>query len=520
MTTTDPRVELLTDKRRFIETLISIPTKEREMSPFTFNSIQDDYWPCRTRRDIVLKPRQVGWSTLILGEILAEALTVDNTVGVIISHKEYATHRLLARLQAMYDSIIELVQRAWKWDVDTIHKRLIPEMKHKSAFEKTFPAINSTIYVDTAKAATTVLGETIHIFLGDELARWDFAGEIMSEVSEAVPRSGRIVLVSTPWGEGGMFHDLVTECLGGDSLYKLHFYPWFTFEEYSLPPGSEYALERDRVTPLRLTEEEEHLQVLYHLTENQIRWRRMKYVECLETGHVFIQQYPEDPVTCFLATGDMVFDRMRLDELARQCYAAPFSFEGAEIWYGPTPGGLYVIGADPTKGIICPAAAVVWHIGEKITHCATLTGMYEPLTFAQKLVSLGKHYNNALLVPEANAEGVPLLAALTGYGNIYKRRDLVTGRDTGQLGWYTTAYESGTKVYIRREMEACLPNIVTHDIRLVRELRGFRYDGLKIVSMLDTDIAMAAMIGIAARGDSASAAKGYIGRYGENWWGD
>ncbi len=503
--------DLVLDRRLYIETMIRIPNKERKLVPFCLNSPQSHYWQRKTRRDVILKARQEGFSLLKLADELTEAMTVENTVCVIISHKDTATARLLARLQQMYDSITDLANQL-KVDPDIIR----PPMHHRSTTEKTFPSVNSTIYIETAKASTTVQGDTIHKFHGDEVAFWDDAGRIMAEVADAVPLSGEITLVSTPQGEGDLFHSLVMESMDGNSLYTLHFYPWFALPDYSLPSDSEYALVSDRHTPLNYTDGELRLIANHNLTENQIRWRRAKIAESILLGYDFAQNYPEDILTCFQTTGEMVFDKIILNDKAKQCYEAPYSHDGANVWYLPEPGHVYIVGGDPTRGITDDAAAVVWDLTTvKPIHAATLTGLLEPNIFAEKLISLAHYYNEALLVPEANIEGVAVIAALKGYMKVYNRRNIITGESSTQLGWLTTA---ASKHYMVSEMKALLPSIITHDIELVKELRGMRYVGMKIESKTSDDIAMAAMIGLAAREDSASQGRGYIGSYGKDWW--
>jgi phage FluMu gp28-like protein len=131
-----------------------------------------------------------------------------------------------------------------------------------------------------------------------------------------------VVLESTPNGAQGYFYELCMEALDGSKLWRLHFFPWWHDLTYrlSLDEGEELVYTADE---LRLVE-------LHNLTSEQIKWRRSKQAEL---KHLFIQEYPEDPYTCFLVSGNSYFGDVS------QCFFAPF---------GAThqPGHEYVAGLD------------------------------------------------------------------------------------------------------------------------------------------------------------------------------
>jgi len=73
---------------------VSITTKGREIVPFIFNSAQDRYYKGRSRRDIILKPRQLGFcchpGTLILTSDLKWVPIKDIQIGQdVIATDEY-----------------------------------------------------------------------------------------------------------------------------------------------------------------------------------------------------------------------------------------------------------------------------------------------------------------------------------------------------------------------------------------------------------------------------------------------
>ncbi len=494
-----PNLEaLIFNKRLYIETLMKVQNKAREQVPFHLNPSQEAAWPyidTPGMRLLVLKARQMGSTTVYIGKFLADCLTVPGTVSVIASENEFATQRALARAHSLYNSI-------------PLHMK--PAMSHKSSYEITWPAMDSTMFITSAGSKLLVRGDTIHNFLATEISRWSDPEGAMAAAEEAVPLGGFIVMESTPWGEGDYFYNEIESIKKGTSAYKFLFLPWWYDPEYRIPEGSPLALESDKKR-LEYTPDEQGIVETHDLDMEQIRWRRRKIAD---RKLAFFQEYPEDPVTCFLTSGEAVLDPTRMEELARMCYPAPGSFQSTQVWYPPMDGGVYLISADPTVGAHDKAAAVVWNIGEGLTHCASLWGLHEPEVFAHKLMDLGEHYNNAEIQVEENGPGQAVLLAMKNYVNLGRRRNLVTGALTNKIGWLTTR---ASKPYMIAQMGREIYNIAIFDIEIVRQLRGLRWYGQDIVSVGEDDLAMAAMIGTSTCQGVGTVKRGYAGSYGFQW---
>ncbi|KKN47219.1 hypothetical protein LCGC14_0665080 [marine sediment metagenome] len=490
--------DLITDRKRYIETLMKVKNKRREEVPFTLNRSQSLAWPHIRPggRLLVLKARQMGSTTLYIAKFLADCLTVPGTVSVIASENEFATQRALTKAHSLYHSIPD---------------ELKPPMHHNSSYEITWPSINSTMFITTARSNLLIRGDTVHNFLATEISRWPDPEGAMSAAEEAVPLdSGFIAIESTPWGEGDYFHTKIQESRGDMSSYDFLFLPWPLDPEYTIPRGSHLALPNDR-GDLSYTPEEQDVAELFDLDEDQIRWRRRKRAD---RGLSFYQEFPEDPDKCFLTSGEAVFDNSRLDELAHGCYPAPETWEGARIWEPPTEKGIYLISADPTVGEHDKAAAIVWALGEKLTHVATYWGLLEPAPFAWKLKRLGEHYNMAEVQVEFNGPGQAVINEMMDYPNLGKRSDLATGKLGTKFGWLTTRT---SKPYMIAQMSKEIYQLVTYDLDLVRQLRSVRWYGTDITFTGEDDLAMAAMIGTSTYQGVGTADKGLIGTYGFKW---
>jgi len=496
--TAEDLTSIITDKRRYIEAMMTVLNKDRQSVDFRFNRVQSLIWPeiRPGARLLVLKARQLGCTTIYIARFLADCLTVPGTVSVIASENEFATQRAMAKAQALEKSI---------------PPEFKPVLHHKSTYELTWPAINSTMYITTARSNLLVRGDTVHNFLATEIARWPNPEDAMAAAEEAVPLGGFIAMESTPWGEGDYFHQLIQKSINSQSSYGFLFLPWWLDPEYRIPKGSELALASDRGN-LEYTPEEENLAKLHSLDMDQVRWRRRKRAD---RGLSFYQEYVEDPDTCFLVSGDMVFDSAVLDELSRNCYPAPGTFESTRIWYPPTEKGVYLIAADPTVGVHDKAAATVWAVGaSKLTHCATLWGLYEPSVLAMKLNALGRYYNTAELQIETNGPGQAVIGELKDYPNLGRHHDLATGKLSTKIGWTTTR---SSKPYMIAQMSREIRNILTHDIDLLRQLRSCRWYGSDIIFTGEDDIAMSSMIAVSTYRGVGISDKGLVGTYGFKW---
>ena len=489
---------LIVDRRKYIESLMMVQNKRREKVPFLLNPSQDIAWPHIRPggRLLVLKARQMGSTTLYIARFLADCLTIPGTVSVIASENEFATQRALTRAHYLYDSI---------------PAQLKPEIHHKSSYEITWPSINSTMFITTARSNLLVRGDTVHNFLATEISRWPDPEGAMSAAEESVPLdSGFIAIESTPFGEGDYFFTKIQESIEGRSSYDFLFLPWPLDPEYFIPEDSELALSGDR-GKLEYTPEEQDIVNTFDLNQDQVRWRRRKRAD---RGLAFYQEFPEDMQTCFLMSGEAVFDGERLNELAYGCYPPPESFQTTRVWFPPVENAVYLISADPTVGSHDKAAAIVWLIGEKLTHVATLWGLIEPAPFASKLMELGEYYNTAEIQVEFNGPGQAVLEAMVSYSNLGLRRDLVTGKLGTKYGWLTTR---SSKPYMIAQMGKVLHTLTTHDIDLIRQLRGVRWYGSDITFTTEDDLAMAAMIGTATFQAVGTAKKGFMGTYGWKW---
>ena len=120
---------------------------------------------------------------------------------------------------------------------------------------------------------------------------------------------------------------------------------------------------------------------------------------------------------------------------------------GLRIFFYPTPGRTYAIGADPAEGNPRSDDSVAQIVdAESLQQVAVLAGKIEPTHFAEDISKLCAYWFNAPVLVERNNHGATVIAALQG-----KNVTLRMGED-GKYGWLTlkrtqrTGAVTGSKV--------------------------------------------------------------------------
>jgi hypothetical protein len=139
--------------QQFVESNLTIVNKDGVEVPYLLNEAQVDFLKNITGRDIILKARQLGFSSLILAVMTTRFLLKRNERLVCISHEAGATQRLLDRV---------------KFYIGSYEKKngiKIP-MKYNSRNEMNFGERNNTFYIGTAGSKTFGRGDTISVLHG------------------------------------------------------------------------------------------------------------------------------------------------------------------------------------------------------------------------------------------------------------------------------------------------------------------------------------------------------------------
>lgn len=371
-------------------------------------------------------------------DFLLDCIQIENTNAVIISHEKGATEKLFGKVKYMLDHLPE---------------RIYVERKYDRTDYISFPETNSTFYVGTAGSRAFGRGDTISRLHCSEYAFWPKPAHLFAGLREAVPDNGRIVIETTPNGVGNDFHDDWVNGKSEHSEFKNHFYPWYWHYEYKAPI--------EAIAPF--TDDERRL-IDKGVKLDQIQWRRGKLGvgpgehPSQKVYSIFLQEYPEDDVSCFLQSGRPVFE-------SRYCKLLSKVKE-------PIRGRRYILAADTAEGGETGDFSYAFVLdeltGEQVNW---IHGRWSPDVFADKCYELGKKYYWATMAPERNNHGHAFLLQLKnrGYkGKIYIHSD-------GKKGWHTNAK---TKPLMIDQFEQAVreKHILLADPDLLAEMLTFQYN--------------------------------------------
>ena len=233
----DPQAELvarLGDWRWRLRNLYWIVDESGNRVKFTPNPEQNDLLDKLHGRNLILKARQLGFTTLICILALDQAVFNENFAGAIIAHGLDPAHKIFRNK----------VKYAWDNLPDEI--RAMNPTVNETASELVFQSGSSVSVGTSARSGTLQL---LHISEYGKICRRypEKAAEIKTGSLPAVHKGGLIFVESTAEGTGGHFFDMVDEAQKrgprepNPMEFKLHFYPWWRKETYRLnPEGVDY----------------------------------------------------------------------------------------------------------------------------------------------------------------------------------------------------------------------------------------------------------------------------------------
>lgn len=511
--------QILTDERLFIETLLAVENKQGRLVPFILNPIQDDYMRTSSGRDIAVKPAQVGFTSIILARRFHNTITQPGTNTVIIAYEDFITQRILRKVSFFYKVLQDR-------DIPGL-----PKLHHDSAYEKTFPQINSSIYIASARSFAAGRSESIHHLVCDEMAFWPpgSVDRILAGAVDRVPiETGTIDIMSTANGKENDFaaqYEMAKSGTGkGKSTFRAHFYPWYMHPEYTIKKTSPlvaFLPDECQQDIFDLSEEEANLVYNRHLTFDQIRWRRYKIQEkeslsrAGRTRILFQQEFPEDDVSCFLVTGDMFYSHSIVEEKLKHCYDAPHHYEQFDVWFPPEDGKWCLVSIDPGLGKVSRSAISVVTFDEdgNPIHCARAAGWWLPEYTYQQAEAIATYYNHATMAWERNLQGFSEMAK--DYPDVYYEQDIISGAVSDQRGWLTTPKK---KEYMFHTMVRYLPRITSYDTEFWGECQNIRYAGNKmnIVGLDDIHDSMAIAL-VCKDAVQPTGKTGLVGTSGFTW---
>jgi hypothetical protein len=466
-----------TKRDQAIAEWLKIRVKEGGQKALNLNRAQRAYSRRCGKQNIVLKARQVGITTYIAARFFVQTITRPGTLAVQVAHSLESA-----------ESIFGIVRRFWEKLPAALRKGALIHSR-ANVRQLVFPLLDSEYRVEVADA-NAGRGMTIHYLHCSEVSRWPrAAGETLASLRAAVAAGGEIVLESTPNGAAGAFYDEWQTA--GETGYTRHFFPWWYENSYRAPVGIRKTL--------ALTAEEISLMKQHGVDEGQIAWRRKQWATLRDLAG---QEFAEDARSCFLASGECVFELGAIEKAAANVGQVVESHDNGRcvVWFPSQEGRQYIIGVDSAGGGSSGDYACAEVIERTMgLQCAELRGHFPPLELARRVAELGEGYGQALLAVERNNHGYGVLAHLRDmeYANIYEMG--------GQLGWLTSAATRPAMIENMVAVFTAEPTLF-HSKQLLEECRTFvrRGDGNAAAAEgAHDDCVMAMAIALAARREDA-----------------
>lgn len=430
---------VLRDLRR-LSRLLRIKTKSRGVIAFHDREWHDEqrrFNDERTGRDVVLKARQIGFTTLELARDVQFARLREGVQVLIVVHDSDIAEALFQAVQLMVTSLVEI--------------GLAPKPKYSTKREIVFADNHSAIRIVEAGATErSAQGKgrsgTVHRLHATEVAFWGAAEETFTSLLAAVPNDGEIVIESTANGAGGLFHELVQTAIAGRGDYKLHFWAWYQHAEYQQepPPGFDPTPRDDDEVTMRGV----------GCTDAQIAWWRALVDNPARGGREACkQEFPLDPVTAFRVTGGRYVRIDAIDWLSAQV-RTPVRIDDVRVTLASgevralaklrvhedaTYGAQYVVGGDLSEGVSGDAhTAVVLETGSGRVVAAASSDSVQAGDWGLVLAWVARKYNDAMVAPERNNTGHAAIRALaeeqtsvTPYHRVWRAPD-------ERHGWVTS----------------------------------------------------------------------------------
>jgi len=391
--------------------LYKIADKHGRLITFKENGIQRQINNSKKRRKQILKFRQGGVTTNETLKQLDFAAFSSNKTCVVMADKDENMEKIFSKVRFAHTQM---------------PGRLKPVLATGggSKYELRFPEINSKIY-----CALEGRGDTIHWLHISEAA---FAKPSRLKATlGAVPPWGIVTWESTPNGLGNHFYrDWITKSQYVDKL----FFPWFFHEEY--------VMDGSRISSL--TDEEKlfvaKVKAKYDIsiTRDQIAFRRAKQEEQKE---LFIQEYPEDDASCFLASGGAAMDLEVIKRLLDNLKDPIEDTGELKIWKPYDSSRIYACGADTAEGVGGDYSVGSMFDAKTREQVAQIrSNRWRPREFALQLEHLCSLYTKPGRVPpllgvERNNHGHAVLLELDEhlhYPNLYSFKE-------DSVGWKTDA---------------------------------------------------------------------------------
>lgn len=406
--------------KQYIEKYIKIRDKSGKIINLQFNEPQQRLYDIikeqklknKPVRIVILKARQLGFSTIAESILFKETTTKFNVNTGIITHQDEATKNLFNMSKLMYECLPQEMK---------------PAKKASNAQELIFDndkgtGLKSKIRCMTAGSQGVGRSYTYDNLHVSELAFWPGNKKTtMTGLLQAVPNLPSTIIIIESTANGfEYFKEIWDGAVAGENDFIPLFVGWNELKDYQMP-----------YTGFELTSEEIQLQRDYNLSLEQLTWRRWCIRNnCSNDIEQFKQEYPITPEEAFISTGACYFNKEiimgRINKIKnikplRKGYFS-YSINGnkisdiefidddkgyIDIYEEPKEGHPYVLGGDTAGDGSDYFTGLVIDNSNSKQIVKLRHNKIDEDEYSRQIYCLGTYYNNALVGLENNYSTYP-----------------------------------------------------------------------------------------------------------------
>lgn len=466
------------------------------------------YRECQAKGDpckmVVLKPRQKGASTCSQALAYHHFMKYPSLNG-----------SLMGDIAGTSDKVFEIFRRFAENDMFPWVKGQPTLAPGGSKADEIETRSGSVFGKETAGSKNAGRSGTIQVGNMTEVAFWATSGHSDPALAylQSLYDEGVVSLCiadSTPNGPSGWFYDTCIASMDDRNDWKFIFAAWFEFADSVIP----FKSDAERAEFAESLDDDEKLEIdKYGCGMEQMQWRRRTVMDkCGGDRDKFRQEYPSDPMECFLMSSRPKFNPTcveRLDEMTtkplavgtpivqdpqlRTAVLQPDPRGNLRVWEYPKEGCSYLISIDTCTGEDQQVSgltadpdyhsAQVWRQAYRDPrgdfHIAALVALHHSRIdiayLAEEVANMAMMYGNCMTVPEVNNSGLALVKYLLEFGvPVYQRRrtSRVTKMVEKSYGWNTD--RATRKTVIDHLARALLDDeIEIYDRGVIKEFKTF-----------------------------------------------
>lgn len=438
-----------------------IRNKDKKRELFKRNKAQLHFNENKSGRDIILKARQLGFTTEIQLNFLDHTLYEEFTTSATIAHDRESAQKIFRIGKFAWDNLDEQIRQDF-------------DVKFDNVRELFFDLNQSNYFVGLHARGATI--HRLHISEAGFVKDFD---ELVASTFEAVPKEGTIVIESTANGFNH-FYDLWREAKNGKNEFKPHFYNWTWDEDYISTPPEDDGWISEYQEMARAYNLISDVQNRLSLTREQFYWY---FLKARRLKSVVKQEYPCTPEEAFLTENHSVFDLYKVSQLTTQSILD--TLQGFKIYKNKIDGHSYILGVDTAEGVEGDATGMVVIDATDLEVVAVFhDNTIRPDQTAKNAIMIARHYNDAFIVPERNGSGLTTVLKLQeyGYNRVYRDRsvDKISNEVRDKLGWQTTKpsrdlmIDDFVEIFEAGEIGINDPEIIAQMMTFVRKDNGRR----------------------------------------------